>query len=266
MLDEVLDAAADAVEDWARTARCARANKLERVGLASGATRGAAPQPTDQRPAGCDGHRAPRHRLAKVAAPWLTPTSAAFAGGRRASGGIAEQVAAEHARADGAHGEADTTRSGAPARPLGTDPGCWHTRANCEALAERYRTVRDGRVGQALRHVTYAAMPHGAKSFLAAALALASWRAAGLGGARREIADRVAEELAAWLGDPGARGHARAAHLAGVRALRAGPRRERGARRDTGGVARRAGRASSSPACRHSSSTPSRRTSCPRSR
>ncbi len=70
------------------------------------------------------------------------------------------------------------------------------------ALAERYRTVREGRVGHDLRHVTYAAMPHGAKSFLAAALVHAT-------GARlvwiardAEIADRVAEELVAWLGDP----------------------------------------------------------------
>ncbi|MBX3029826.1 MAG: transcription-repair coupling factor [Chloroflexi bacterium] len=54
----------------------------------------------------------------------------------------------------------------------------------------------------ARRHVTYGAMPHGAKSHLAAALAIA-------GGLRlvwvardSEIADRVAEELAAWLGDP----------------------------------------------------------------
>src|SRR3954471_17014615 len=42
------------------------------------------------------------------------------------------------------------------------------------ALADRYRTVGEGRVGQNLRHVTYANMPHGAKTFLAAALAIAS--------------------------------------------------------------------------------------------
>ncbi|HWP62281.1 MAG TPA: hypothetical protein VNO86_02290, partial [Candidatus Binatia bacterium] len=48
-------------------------------------------------------------------------------------------------------------------------------------------------------------VPHGAKSFLGAALALAppGWRVCWL--ARdAEIGDRVAEELVAWLGDPGA--------------------------------------------------------------
>jgi transcription-repair coupling factor (superfamily II helicase) len=73
-----------------------------------------------------------------------------------------------------------------------------------QALVDRYRTVREGRVGRQLRHVTYAAMPHGAKTFLAAAIVQASderliWIARDA-----EIADRVAEELGAWLGDPAA--------------------------------------------------------------
>ena len=53
------------------------------------------------------------------------------------------------------------------------------------------------------RHVGLVAVPHGAKSYLAAAIALAA------GGERlvwiardAEIGDRVAEELGAWLGDP----------------------------------------------------------------
>jgi len=53
------------------------------------------------------------------------------------------------------------------------------------------------------RHVGLTSVPHGAKSYLAAAIALAE------GGERvcwvardAEIGDRVAEELAAWLGDP----------------------------------------------------------------
>ncbi|MBF6604727.1 MAG: transcription-repair coupling factor [Chloroflexi bacterium] len=55
------------------------------------------------------------------------------------------------------------------------------------------------------RHAGLTAMPHGAKTFLAAALALAPsgericWIARD-----SEIGDRVAEELGAWLGDPGA--------------------------------------------------------------
>src|SRR4051794_29524718 len=55
------------------------------------------------------------------------------------------------------------------------------------------------------RHVGLVSVPHGAKSFLAAALAQVA------GGERlvwvardAEIGDRVAEELAAWLGDPAA--------------------------------------------------------------
>ena len=93
------------------------------------------------------------------------------------------------------------------------------------ALADRYRTVKEGRVGQNLRHVTYAQLPHGAKSFLAAALAVASGERLVWIARDSEIADRVAEELAAWLGDPGQRRDARTAHRARLRAERADPRR-----------------------------------------
>ncbi len=74
--------------------------------------------------------------------------------------------------------------------------------AEIQALADRYRMVKEGRVGQNLRHVTYAAMPHGAKSFLAAALVLATGERLIWIARDAEIADRVAEELAAWLGGP----------------------------------------------------------------
>ena len=47
-------------------------------------------------------------------------------------------------------------------------------------------------------------MPHGAKSFLAAALALASGERIVWIARDAEIGDRVAEELVAWLGDPAA--------------------------------------------------------------
>jgi transcription-repair coupling factor (superfamily II helicase) len=70
------------------------------------------------------------------------------------------------------------------------------------ALADRYAMVREGRVGHDLRHVTYAAMPHGAKSFLAAALAHAGGERLVWVARDAEIADRVAEELQSWLGDP----------------------------------------------------------------
>ena len=71
-----------------------------------------------------------------------------------------------------------------------------------EALAQRYAQVKQGRSGQDLRHVAYAQMPHGAKSFLAAALAIASGERLVWIARDSEIADRVAEELQAWLGDP----------------------------------------------------------------
>ena len=70
------------------------------------------------------------------------------------------------------------------------------------ALADRFRTVREGRIGQDLRHVTYAAVPHGAKSFLAAALTVSTDERLVWVARDAEIADRVAEELASWLGDP----------------------------------------------------------------
>ena len=60
-----------------------------------------------------------------------------------------------------------------------------------------------GRVG---RHAGLVAVPHGAKSYLAAALALGDDRGEPLVWIARdaEIGDRVAEELGAWLGDPAA--------------------------------------------------------------
>jgi transcription-repair coupling factor (superfamily II helicase) len=67
-------------------------------------------------------------------------------------------------------------------------------------MAARFAQVKEGRVGQDLRHVTYAALPHGAKSFLAAALAIASGERLVWIARDAEIADRVAEELVAWLG------------------------------------------------------------------
>jgi transcription-repair coupling factor (superfamily II helicase) len=67
-------------------------------------------------------------------------------------------------------------------------------------LRERLGSPSDlGRVG---RHAGVASVPHGAKTYLAAALALDErivWIARDA-----EIGDRVAEELQAWLGDPGA--------------------------------------------------------------
>ncbi len=68
------------------------------------------------------------------------------------------------------------------------------------SITERLGSAGDiGRVG---RHAGVVAVPHGAKSYLAAALALEErivWIARDA-----EIGDRVAEEFQAWLGDPDA--------------------------------------------------------------
>ncbi len=72
------------------------------------------------------------------------------------------------------------------------------------ALRERLGTAAEAgsRVG---RHAGLVAVPHGAKSYLAAALALAETGERLVWVARdAEIGDRVAEELSAWLGDPDA--------------------------------------------------------------
>jgi transcription-repair coupling factor (superfamily II helicase) len=70
------------------------------------------------------------------------------------------------------------------------------------ALVDRLKLAGGGRAGQDLRHVIYAAMPHGTKTFLAAAFLRASGERLVWVARDSEIADRVAEELTAWLGDP----------------------------------------------------------------
>ncbi len=54
------------------------------------------------------------------------------------------------------------------------------------------------------RHAGLTQVPHGAKSYLAAALAIAAGERILWVARDSEIGDRVAEELAAWAGDPGA--------------------------------------------------------------
>jgi transcription-repair coupling factor (superfamily II helicase) len=69
------------------------------------------------------------------------------------------------------------------------------------ALRERLGTTDDD-TGRAGRHVGLVAVPHGAKSYLAAAMALGATGERLVWIARdAEIGDRVAEELGAWLGD-----------------------------------------------------------------
>ena len=73
-------------------------------------------------------------------------------------------------------------------------------RGELTALVERYRRGSDARHAD-LRHVTYASVPHGAKTFLAAALVVASGERLVWVARDAEIADRVADELVAWFGD-----------------------------------------------------------------
>jgi len=68
-------------------------------------------------------------------------------------------------------------------------------------IADRFVRARDPR-HRGLRHVTYAEMPHGAKTFLAAGLLAASDERLVWVARDAEVADRVTEELLAWLGDP----------------------------------------------------------------
>ena len=101
------------------------------------------------------------------------------------------------------HQAGSATVGGRPRLPdLSVLPQLLARSGELQALADRFRTVKEGRVGQALRHVTYAQMPHGAKSYLAAALVQASGERLVWIARDSEIADRVAEELAAWLGSP----------------------------------------------------------------
>src|SRR3954470_20547831 len=121
---------------------------------------------------------------------------------------IAEQAAAEATeRAVARAASGDGAASGTPRARLPNLSALTRllaTGGEIVALADRYRTVKEGRVGQSLRHVTYANMPHGAKSFLAAALAIAANERLVWVARDSEIADRVAEELQARLGDPNA--------------------------------------------------------------
>ncbi|MFL5757980.1 MAG: CarD family transcriptional regulator, partial [Chloroflexota bacterium] len=71
------------------------------------------------------------------------------------------------------------------------------------ALRERLGTPDEAR-GRRWRHAGVTSVPHGAKSFLAAAVANAATGERLLWVARdAEIGDRVAEEFEAWLGEPG---------------------------------------------------------------
>ena len=72
-----------------------------------------------------------------------------------------------------------------------------------ETLRERLGGADAARIG-AGRHAGVTAVPHGAKSYLAAALALVAGERICWIARDSEVGDRVAEELAAWVGDAAA--------------------------------------------------------------
>jgi transcription-repair coupling factor (superfamily II helicase) len=102
-------------------------------------------------------------------------------------------------------------RAPRPARASGGVTGAGHRLPDLAALPPLLATTtafvalmeRCGSAaapGRLARHVALASIPHGAKSYLAAAIALGEpvvWIARDA-----EVGDRVAEELGAWLGDP----------------------------------------------------------------
>ena len=128
-----------------------------------------------------------------------------------------EERAVDFDVAEADHEVADARRPAPTPRPVAPDAGTrgpgrrlpdlsalpplLHPTGSFGALRERLGSADgDARVG---RHAGLTSVPHGAKTYLAAALA------AGATGERlvwvardAEIGDRVAEELQAWLGDP----------------------------------------------------------------
>ncbi len=100
---------------------------------------------------------------------------------------------------------ADPARRGGHRLPdLSALPPLLAATGTFQAVRERLGSADDDS-RRAGRHVGLVAIPHGAKSYLAASLALATNGERLVWVARdAEIGDRVAEELGAWLGDPGA--------------------------------------------------------------
>ena len=136
----------------------------------------------------------------------MTQTTERLRGRRGRERRLAEAYGeAARAGATADHGEALPARADRARAPdLSVLPRLLAAAGELEALAERYARSRDGRVGRDLRHVSYAAVPHGAKSYLAAALTEATGERLVWVARDAEIGDRVAEELIAWLGDPDA--------------------------------------------------------------
>ena len=98
--------------------------------------------------------------------------------------------------------EPATRRTGTGCRTSPRSRRCWRRPGRSPRCASA-SAARDDDARRVGRHAGLVAVPHGAKSYLAAALALADTGERLVWIARdAEIGDRVAEELGAWLGDP----------------------------------------------------------------
>ena len=192
----------------------------------------AAPGEVDGPPDAQGIRRTPNRLAAGAAAPGrrMTSTPTTPGSGMRGRRGRDRRSAESGARTAGGPG------SGAGRRlpDLSALPPLLTTTGSFASLRERLAAPR--------RHVGLTSIPHGAKSFLAAAIAIAEdgerlvWIARDA-----EIGDRVAEELQAWLGRRGCRRRPRAADRARLRAERARRRRDRGPRRRAERLAERPG-------------------------
>ncbi len=115
-------------------------------------------------------------------------------------------------RALGSAGRRQAAAAAATARP-GTEPAAARRIPDLSALPPLLQATRPFRSLAATlagapavrgRHAAVTAVPHGAKSFLVAALALNDEERVLWIARDAEIGDRVADELVAWLGDPDA--------------------------------------------------------------
>ena len=114
----------------------------------------------------------------------------------------AERDTQARAEASAAAAKAGGPKAGRRLPDLSALPALLAATGSFASLRERLGTA-DATLSKHGRHAGLTSVPHGAKSYLAATLALAT------GGERlvwvardAEIGDRVSEELGAWLGDP----------------------------------------------------------------
>ncbi len=235
-LDELLDAAADAVEAWAREGTNKAANRFNAVRAAAGGrgpdrAGGRGRRPTRSRRRSTD-----EDRLAPGAVAEATTTTRArdeahpmsssppmrgkrgwerrLADPDRKVGGPSPEAAGLRFRGGGDRGPRRRPRHASRTRRSRAAPGPGRRIPNLsgltrlvggtgafEALRERLGPIA-APASNAGRHAGVTSVPHGAKSYLAAALAVVSNERIVWIARDSEIGDRVAEELGAWVGDP----------------------------------------------------------------